>query len=54
MERLSRFVSLDDAGSLAEIDEIVARWGWERVPHVSLWRDEVGRLQVLVAPAARR
>lgn len=48
VERLSRFVSLDDAGSLAEIE---ARWGWERVAHVSLWRDEFGRLQVPVAPA---
>lgn len=28
VERLSQFVSLDDEGSLAEIDRVVETWGW--------------------------
>lgn len=53
VERLSRFVSLDDAATLAEIDQVVGAWGWRREEHLSIWRDEVGRLQVPVTPAGR-
>lgn len=50
VERLSRFVSLDDEASLVEIDEVVSSWGWRR--EGLGYRDELGKLQIPVAPTA--
>lgn len=51
VERLSQFVSLHDEDSLVEIDEILSAWGWRREGIGYL--DEVGKLQIPVAPTAR-
>ena len=46
-ERLPQFVSLQDESSLAEIDTLVALWGWRR--EGIGYRDEVGKMQIPVA-----
>lgn len=50
LERLSHFVSLHDDASLEEIDRVVGSWGWVRSGIG--YRDDVGKLQIPVAPSA--